>query len=248
MDPVELEALARVEETHWFYSGKREIVRRWLARLGPWQPGDRLVDVGAGTGLFAAEMSREWRVVALDPEPRALQFMRTRARLPAVAAAAGRLPLATGSVAALTALDVVEHLDDDTGALHEFARVVRPGGVIVLTVPAFQVLWSEWDEALHHRRRYTRGTLKAALRGVPADTLHLSYINTAAFPPVLAYRMARRWGLTPAGARLEDGVPPAALNRVLRAVFVRTALWRVPMPFGVSLLCLLRRRTEERPE
>lgn len=239
--PEEYAALARVEERHWFYSGKREIVRGWLRHLGVLGRGTLLIDVGAGTGLFAMEMQQHSRVLAVDPDPNALQFIRSRAGLPAVAGSASCLPVATGAAAALTALDVIEHLDDDAAALLEFTRVVRPGGGVVLTVPALPALWSEWDEALHHRRRYTRPMLTQALRGLPVRVRHMSYINTLALLPIAAYRLARRMGLPVGAGRLEDQVPPEPLNSALRQLFVQPALWPVPMPIGVSLLCVLRR-------
>jgi SAM-dependent methyltransferase len=241
MHPEEFAALARVEERHWFYSGKRELVGRWLDRSGPLGRDDLLIDVGAGTGLFAAEMRRRCRVLAIDPDATALGFIRDRDDLAAVAAPAQALPIATGAAAALSALDVIEHVDDDTGALREFARVVRPGGTIVITVPALPLLWSEWDVALHHRRRYTRRTLRCVLRGLPARVVHLSYINTVALPPILAYRTLRQWGVRLGSGRLEDRVPGEPLNSILRRLFVTPALWRVPAPIGVSLLCVLRR-------
>src|SRR5690348_743263 len=97
MHPEEFAALARVEERHWFYSGKRELVGRWLDRSGPLRRDDLLIDVGAGTGLFAAEMRRRCRVLAIDPDATALGFIRERDELAAVAATAGELPVATGA-------------------------------------------------------------------------------------------------------------------------------------------------------
>jgi ubiquinone/menaquinone biosynthesis C-methylase UbiE len=158
-----------------------------------------------------------------------------------VAASAASLPIASDVASALTALDVIEHLDDDAAALHELVRVVRPGGIIVLTVPALPWLWSEWDEALHHRRRYTAGSLSGVMSELPVTRLHLSYINTLALLPIVALRMARRAGIRLGSERLEDVIPPEPLNRLLRLCFVRPALWTLPMPTGVSLLCILRK-------
>ena len=129
MNPEEYAALARVEERHWFYSGKRIVVRRWLERFGAVAPDSLLVDVGAGTGLFAAEMQGRCRVIAIDPDPNSIRLIRARAGLAAITASASEIPLAGGCATALTALDVIEHLDDDDAALREFTRVVRPGGL-----------------------------------------------------------------------------------------------------------------------
>lgn len=242
MNPEEFDALARIEEQHWFYSGKREIVRRWLARMSPFDDNAILVDVGAGSGLFATEMQQRFRVTAVDPDSNALRLLHTRADLPTVAGSANDLPIKTGTISVLTALDVIEHIDDDRGAVIEFTRVVKPGGVLILTVPALLSLWSEWDVALHHRRRYTRDGLRQLLGGLPADVHYLNYMNTFALAPIWAYRTARRAGLRLSDERLEDRVPPKAINTVLRRLFVSPALWTVPMPAGVSLIAVLRRR------
>jgi SAM-dependent methyltransferase len=242
MNPDEFDALARIEEKHWFYSGKREIVRRWLTRVAPSCDGGILVDVGAGTGLFAVEMQQRYRVTAVDPDSNALRLLQNRANLPTIAASANDLPFRSGSVTAVTALDVIEHIDDDRGAVTEFTRIVVPNGIIILTVPALPSLWSEWDVALHHYRRYTRDSLRCVLAGLPVEICYLNYMNTFALAPIWAYRTARRVGFRPSGNRLEDRVPPEPINGLLRKLFVSPALWNVPMPAGVSLIAVLRRK------
>jgi SAM-dependent methyltransferase len=201
-----------------------------------------LVDVGAGTGLFATEMQRFYWVTAVDPDSNALRLLQNRANLPTIAASANDLPFQTGTVTVVTALDVIEHIDDDVGAVAEFARVVAPNGVIIMTVPALPSLWSEWDVALHHYRRYTRGSLRRVLSGLPVEICYLNYMNTFALAPIWAYRTARRIGFHPSGNRLEDRVPPEPVNGLLRKVFVAPAVRNVPMPVGVSLITVLRRK------
>lgn len=239
----EYDALARVEREHWFYSGKRELVRRWLERFDVLAAGKLLLDVGAGTGLFASEMRQHCRVLAVDPEPSALRYITARSGLMSAAATAAQLPVATGAADALTALDVIEHLDDDIMALREFGRVVRPGGIVLLTVPALPALWSEWDEALGHRRRYTQSNLEEALGQAPFVVRHISYVNTLALLPIAIYRIVRRMGMPVGRDRLEDQVPSEPLNGVLRWLFVEPALWPISMPIGVSLLAVLERRS-----
>ena len=242
MNPDEFDALARIEEKHWFYSGKREIARRWLARIAPTSNVGTLVDVGAGTGLFATEMQSRYWVTAVDPDSNALRLLQTRTNLPTIAASANDLPFRTGSVTVVTALDVIEHIEDDIGAVTEFTRIVSPNGAIILTVPALPSLWSEWDVALHHYRRYTRNSLRHVLAGLPVEICYLNYMNTFALAPIWAYRTARRFGIRPSGNRLEDRIPPEPVNGLLRRLFVGPALWNVPMPAGVSLIAVLRRK------
>ena len=156
------------------------------------------------------------------------------------------LPLEDGSVDVLTALDVIEHVEHDRQALCEFARVTRPGGIVVITVPALMSLWSDWDVALHHFRRYTRPTLLDLVPRDAFEVVHCNYVNVAAFPLVL---LVRKWRALKAklgwkiDARSEDAIPPAPFNALLRWSFVALACQRlVPFPFGVGLLMVLRRR------
>jgi SAM-dependent methyltransferase len=141
----------------------------------------------------------------------------------------------------VTALDVLEHVEHDGAAVTEFRRVLRPGGLAVVTVPASMRLWSDWDVSLHHFRRYDRGNL-CALFGEGWTIERVAYVNSLAFPLVWALRRARRGG--PAqGPRAEDRVPPRWLNALLRWQFVAQATLRHGgVWFGVGLLLVARRQ------
>lgn len=244
MNSDEYANLERVEGTHWYYVAKRNFVRNWILRTRPPRPSDELLDCGAGTGRFALEMQRYCRTRALDDHHEALTLLRQRFPADRVHALAGnRLPLADASVQYVTALDVLEHIPDDAAAVQEFARVLAPGGLCVATVPADMALWSDWDEVLHHQRRYDRPGLRALFRGPEWELLHVNYTNVLAYPAVWAVRRWRRISpARPGAARAEDRVPPAPLNALLRESFQRLAMWRLPLPFGVSLLLVARRR------
>ncbi|MBI5382469.1 MAG: class I SAM-dependent methyltransferase [Opitutae bacterium] len=242
MNPEEYANLEATERAHWYYAGKRELVRRWLGRLGALRREARLLDVGAGTGMFATEMAAHCEVWMLDDHAESLQ--RLRARFPAerVLEASGTgIPLPAASVDIVTALDVLEHIADDAAAVHDLARVLRPGGLAVITVPACMSLWSDWDVALHHHRRYDRSQLVARFTGPDWAIVHANYTNVLAFPAVWALRRLRRTRRQ-AGPRAEDRVPPAWLNRCLQSSYVALALSRVRFPIGVSLLLIARRR------
>jgi SAM-dependent methyltransferase len=244
MNAAEYDNLERVEGVHWYYSGKREFARRWLLRARPPQPEDMLLDCGAGTGRFAQEMEAHCRVLVLDDHAEALRLLRTRFKPEQILSLAGdRVPLPDGSLDYVTALDVLEHTPDDRAVVAGFHRLLKPGGIALVTVPAGMALWSDWDVSLHHFRRYSRSQLQALFPGGEWDTLHVNYTNVAAYPAVWLVRRWRRWFPQPESAgRTEDRLPPPALNAVLRWLFVSLAFWRLPFPFGVSLLLVARRK------
>lgn len=247
MDSAEYDNLAAIETDHWYYAGKREIVSTWLRRVGALRPDALLLDCGAGTGAFAAEIAASCRVIVLDDHEESLKRLRQRFSAGQVIGLSGdSVPLADASVDIVTALDVLEHVPDDQAVVNEFARLLKPGGTAVITVPAFMLLWSEWDESLHHYRRYRRAGLTALFGGGDWQVEQVNYTNTLAFPAVLLLRRGRkllRWlGLVKAAVRSEDKVPPTWINRFARWAFVAPAVLRLPMPFGVSLLLVARRR------
>ena len=247
MDAAEYDNIAALEQEHWYYSGKRRFVREWIRRVRPPQAGDVLLDCGAGTGLFAKEMEAHCRVLVLDDHEEALRLLRSRFRPEQILSLAGdRVPLPDGSLDYVTALDVLEHVPDDAAVVGGFHRLLKPGGIAVVTVPAGMALWSDWDVALHHFRRYDRGQLRALFPADAWELVHANYTNVLVYPAVWAVRkwraLRKRFGATGAAARTEDQLPPPWINAALRGQFASLALWRIPFPFGVSLVLVARRR------
>ena len=244
MDAAEYTKLAEVEDTHWYYSGKRRFVRAWLERARPIQSADLLLDCGAGTGRFAAELAERCRVMVLDDHEEALRMLRTRFKPEQILSLAGdQVPLPDASLEYVTALDVLEHTPDDAAVVRGFHRLLKPGGVAAVTVPAGMALWSDWDVALHHFRRYSRPQLRELFPAPDWEIVYVNYTNVVVYPAVWLVRRWRGWFKGGAGAaRSEDKLPPAWLNAVLRWLFVTPAGWRVPFPFGVSLVLVARKR------
>jgi SAM-dependent methyltransferase len=244
MNAEEYANIAQQEGTHWYYAGKRELVRGWLLRVQPPRREDVLLDCGAGTGRFAQEMETHCRVIVLDDHEEALRLLRARFRPEQIISLAGdRVPLPDGSLDFVTALDVLEHTPDDAAVVAGFHRLLRPGGVALVTVPAGMALWSDWDVALHHFRRYSRPQLRALFPPAQWELIHVNYTNVAVYPAVWLVRKWRKWFPGPAGtARSEDRLPAPWVNAILRWQFVRLAFWRIPLPFGVSLVLVARRR------
>lgn len=245
MDTAEYYRLDRIDRDHWFYRGKRAIIRFWMFRYVELSRDDLLVDAGMGTGVFLEEMSEYCSVLGLDNHDESLLL--ARPRLSACGGSAmktdlSRVDLADNVASVVTMLDVLEHLDDDRAALHEAARLTKPGGLVMITVPACKWLWSDWDEALHHRRRYSRAELLQLVSGVGLELLRCTYINSAMFAPILAVRFWRRLLPKRGSLRAEDIVPNKHLNAILHKIMVAPACWDwFRPPFGVSLFALLRK-------
>ena len=241
MSPEEYFNLERVEKSHWYYHGKREIVRFWIQKYQKIDVNIKLLDCGAGSGAFAAEMSEKVQVTAMDDHLESLEILRRRLRKDSIVeGSCVKIPFSSATFDAVTALDVLEHIADDKQAASEFVRVLKPQGAIVITVPAMMCLWSDWDVSLHHYRRYQKKSLLKIFEDLPLAIEHCAYINVAAMPLVWTLRKARSLGISK-GTRAEDRLPPVFLNRFMHCLFVSHGCSRFQFPFGVGLILVGRK-------
>lgn len=239
MERATYEIEARVERSHWWFRGRRRILARLLADLPPWR---RALDVGCGTGANAPVLAGPGRfAIGLEASPIPLGLA-SRGHDVRVRADAGRLPFADASFDLVLALDVLEHLDDDAGAARELARVVRPGGTIVVFVPALRILWGLQDDVSHHRRRYRAGELRRVLEQTGLMIIRTTYFNTLLFAPILLSRIAMRIK-PPRRLASENQIGGPVMNEMLAAIFAAEApiIGRYDLPIGVSLACLARK-------
>lgn len=244
MDQALYSRIYEIEDRYWWSVGTRAILREWLSRaLGP--PPHRVLDLGCGTGALARELTGLGAVHGVDVSLEAIQLSRRRGLECLCVGSAEGLPYAAGVFDAVAAADVVEHVDDYY-AMAEIARVLRPGGLALVHVPAFPFLWGEHDEVAHHRRRYRRGELRALVQRSGFVIERLSYVNCLVFPLAAAVRVVKRVVRRPDAGRppsAEIYDLPAWLNaRLTDMLFFERALMRhVGLPVGVSLLCLARK-------
>ncbi len=235
--------LYRVEETHWWYVGRRRIIQslveRICATLNIRNPA--ILDVGCGTGANLKMLAEYGSVEGVDISPQAVEFCHQRGLDSVKLGAAEQLPYESDSFELVTALDVVEHLDDDVAGLREMSRVLRHNGRLLLFVPAFMFLWGVQDDVSNHRRRYTLPTLLRAVETAGFSVEWSSYANISFFLPVLLVRSMMRWlGLR---AATEYGINISLLNEAFGRLFAaeRFILKRWRFPFGVSAVCIARR-------
>lgn len=245
--------MAEVEDRHWWWAGRRAIIDSILAGLYQRQqlPAGPLVDLGCGVGSNLGVLGRYGAALGFDTSPDAVAMAHQRGRNNVFTADLARgiagLPrsgagaVQPGMAAVVVLADVIEHLQDDRAAIMLAGQLLAPGGVLIVTVPAFQFLWGPADELNHHVRRYTR----RQLAGVIESELHIdriSYFNTAMFAPIAAARVLQR--LFHTSGEAEVGLPPAPVNELLRRLFSAEAklLARADLPVGVSVLCVGRKR------
>ncbi|MBI3932566.1 MAG: methyltransferase domain-containing protein [Acidobacteria bacterium] len=186
----EYERMYQAEEGHWWYAGMRAISFALLDGALPETMPDgrrpRILDVGCGTGNNLVHLGRRGQAVGLDLSDEALRFCRTRV-VTVVRAETMRLPFPDGAFDCVTCFDVLYHrwVKDDRAAAAEMARVLRPGGLLLLRLPALEILRRAHDEAVHTRHRYTRGEVKALLRAAGLEVRRATYCNSLLLPFVV---------------------------------------------------------------
>jgi SAM-dependent methyltransferase len=238
MERIVYDRMAELDSRHWWYVARRDILAELIRRKVPLPAEPRILEIGCGTGHNLPMLARFGRVdaVEIDPIARAIASSRLGhavhdAPLPHLAG----VPQRAYDLVAL--LDVLEHVEADREALVSIAARLRPGGRILLTVPAHPWMWSSHDDANHHKRRYTRKTLRAVIAEAGLKLDELTYFNSVLFPVAAMARVASRL------ARKEgsgDAMPPKAVNTLFEALFglERHAIGRLPFPPGVSLAAI----------
>jgi SAM-dependent methyltransferase len=229
-------------DIHWWYRGRRHIVRAKLEALD--LPATaRLLDAGCGGGQTLDLLEEFGRPIGIDPDAESVALARLRDHEVAIAALPD-LPFDDDTFTACTCLDVLEHLEDDDAALAELARVTVASGALLVTVPAYEALWSEHDEANEHLRRYRAGTLKRLALRTGWSVERLTYFNCLLLAPAAAVRLVGRYRRRSAAVS-DLHLTPRALNGALEMPLrVEAALLRCGgrLPAGLSLLGVLRRQ------
>ena len=239
MDPAYAAVHAEEDRAHWWFVGRRAVILAEMARRLP-AGGARLAELGCGSGGMLEALGRFGTAVGVETDP----ALRARARERGLDVRAGALPdaipLELGRWDAVCLFDVLEHVDDEAGALAACRRLLVPGGRLFVTVPAYAWLWSRHDELLGHRRRYTARGLRQVAERAGFAVERLTYFNTLLAPPIMAVRLVRAV-LRRSGHDLHRPAP--RWNRALAACFsaeARLLGWMSP-PFGISILLAARR-------
>lgn len=241
MERAVFDRMVELDQDHWWFVARRRILKRLIERIVRPPQKARILEVGCGTGhnlamlksfgsLEASELDRCARAVASKRLPRKVK----EAKLPDLSM------FERNGYDLIALLDVLEHVGDDLGSLRAIHRRLKPGGALLMTVPANPWMWSAHDAAHHHFRRYTKKQLEELFLRSGLEIQLLSYFNTLLFPLVAAARIVSK--ITRRGSA-DDKLPGATVNAALNKIFGLEAglLGRAPMPFGVSLVAIVRR-------
>lgn len=233
--------MRETDEVHWWFVARRKILHAALERLALPEAA-QILEAGCGPGGNLAMLRAFGNVSAMEMDLGACQVASARSGIEVIEGSLpDGLPFEAGSFDLIAALDVIEHVERDRESVAALARLLKPGGTMIVTVPAYGWLWSEHDEEHHHKRRYVRPQIRALMRSGGLDVIRCGYFNTLLFPLVALIRASKKLLGFPRGA--DDDMPGPLVNNALQRIMAseRALMGLFPLPFGTSILCVARR-------
>ena len=238
MERIVYDQMAQLDQLHWWYRARREVLAALIRRCAMPPRGARILEIGCGTGHNLPMLGQFGEVDALEVDETARGMAEQRLGREVLSAPLPELSgVADGRYDLIGAFDVIEHIDADEAAVAAIARRLKPGGKLVVSVPAHQWMWSAHDVVNHHVRRYSKGQLKRLIERSPLKLDAIGYFNSLLFPAAVAERLASRLR----GKEASDlSLPPRPLNTALERTFAaeRHLIGRVPLPPGLSLFAV----------
>jgi ubiquinone/menaquinone biosynthesis C-methylase UbiE len=246
MERTEYEKMAEFEEYYWWHVGRMHIIRKQLDRFAT-RPDLKILNIGSGAGGTISLLERYGTVTNVDVSAEAIAFARAKGFNNLVQCDGNNLPFPKDHFDLAVAFDVLEHIQEDEAGLQEWKRVLKPNGSLFMAVPAYQWLWSEHDESLHHYRRYTASHLYRMLNLAGFRVSKITYAITAAFPLIVLYRFLRSLkAKVPSQAHSSYVVLPKVVNQLLVLLLWCEAqlLYFANLPFGTSVLTVCYKKPE----
>lgn len=240
MNIIEYKRMEQHEKTYWWHVGRLQIIKKELTRQIGSNRSLKILNIGCGTGGTVRMLENFGEVVNVDASDEAIKFMKKNGFKNSIKVEGIDLPFKTATFDVICAFDVLEHIDKDTEAMREWRRVVKPGGKIVLTVPAYQWLWSGHDVSLHHYRRYTAKQLRSIAQIVNLRPLKLTYAIVFSFVLVAGFRLLTKISGKQSTEESSYVELPSAVNKLFtKLLFIEADLHRIlKFPFGTSVLAV----------
>jgi SAM-dependent methyltransferase len=245
MKVTEYQNMAEREDSYWWHTGRLHIIRKQLNRL-QLKPNSKLLNIGSGTGGTIPLLEQYGSVKNIETSDDAIAFCRAKGFHDLDKPDGLKLPYPDNTFDAAVAFDVLEHIAEDEAALIEWRRVLKPGGSLMITVPAYQWLWSEHDESLHHQRRYTASRLHQMLNQAGYQVTKKTYAIVFSFPLIVLYRLFR--SLAPRPQKSDYTSSYVLLPKPINACFSfllrieGSILKYINLPFGTSVLIVGRKK------
>jgi SAM-dependent methyltransferase len=245
MEETAYRQFVELERTHFWFIGRRRIFMHLLGQQLNGQADARILDVGCGAGGMLEPLARFGTVTGVDTSPELVEFCRSRGFARTVVGSAYELPARDGSVDLVTLFDTIEHVPDDARALREARRALGFGGVLFISVPAYQFLYANNDRVAHHERRYTARQLRRKLADAGFEPVKITYFNTLLFPlilPAVLLKKLQERLVSPGDRTNLSHALPRLLNALLTTIMSseRRLLTRWNMPFGHSIIAIAR--------
>lgn len=230
----------KLENKYWWFVARNKIIREIVEKTTDLSPGDRVLDVGCGTGAFAASLNKKYDVACLDTSAIALDYARRRGLTELYQTTLDQFPKNGKPIRAAFILDALEHIEDDVAAIESARKILAPGGWLVATVPAYKWLWNRHDLIHMHYRRYTKKQIEQKLLERGFNIVYSSYFNTFLFAPAALKRILdKRKKIDDGGYEPVDNIP-GFLDTIFRKIFLaeRKFLPENSFPFGLSIITI----------
>lgn len=243
MKKSEYARMAEYEQNYWWHLGRLEIIQTYVKRALGKKKDAEILNVGCGTGGTIDMLEKFGRVENVDISDDAIAFMNKMGYKNITKVDGVELPYKDKSYDVVGAFDVLEHIDDHVGALKEWRRIIKDDGAIVITVPAYQWLWSEHDVSLHHQRRYTTKSLMDAAAKAGLKPEKRSYAISFSLPLVAGFRFMNKALGRKTNSETSYVAVPAGVNRLFtKFLKVEARLHqKVSLPAGTSVVTILRK-------
>lgn len=242
MKKEEYQKLYDFERFYWWHVGRREIIKTLISKISPLK-NSHILEIGCGTGGNIEILSHFGEVVGLDNSPEAIKFCQERGFRNCLLGEAENINFPEKSFDLIMALDLLEHIEDEQKMLKETRRVLKDDGRLLIMVPAYQFLWSEHDEALHHKRRYSLGGLNLVIKKADFKVAWESYFITFTAPTFFIYRLLSKIIKKKMDSRTDYIILPPFINKIL--IFLLKIEARLSkyicFPFGISIACIVKK-------